>query len=172
MRLIDESQRNEVGILPVTFTNTCGTNSCRTIMITGFCTVGIVTPREKASCEPTSIRLILISSVFKQQVECMHHNLLSLTHHLSMYSSLFSIHPPQNLSLSLEGERGGGQKGKETAETWRQGEDRSYDGNLHNITNYCSNRRRFADSITIVIQLMLEISSIRALALVSSYTYA
>jgi len=33
--------------------------------------------------------------------------------------------------------------------------------NLHNITNYCSNRRRSADSITIVIQLMLGISSIR-----------
>lgn len=41
----------------------------------------------------------------------------------------------------------------------RRGEGGTTTGNLHNITNYCSNRRSSADSITIVIQLMLEISS-------------
>lgn len=49
---------------------------------------------------------------------------------------------------------------REEGASWMAGYEATT-ANLHNITNYCSNRRRSADSITIVIQLMLGISSIR-----------
>lgn len=69
---------------------------------------------------------------------------------------------------------GSGEKTKRGQAGCRGGrEEAGYEAttaNLHNITNYCSNRRRSADSITIVIQLMLGISSIRVPG--TAFTYA